>query len=155
MYESQDTGIAVSRGNSRDGQSSRGRCSGLARCAERTAKEKTDQAGRAGKPRTASVIARTFDSKTAIESVESIGWVLANFSFPLRLRLSSGDRIAAPLEVAVIQQVVVGNHAVATFRQNLQGHVEIVHRQRDRTVTVAPIDQRVRVMNVDFRLQER
>lgn len=116
---------------------------------------KNDQAGRAEKPRIASVIARTFDSKTAIESVESIGWVLANISFPLRFRFSRGDRITVPLEAAIIQQVIIGNHAVATFSKYLQGHVEIVHRQRDSTVTVSPIDQRVRIMNVDFRLQER
>ena len=72
MHESQDTGSTVSRGNSRDGQSNRGRCSGLARCAERTVTGKNDQAGRAGNALFLSVTSRTFALKTSIEFVAAI-----------------------------------------------------------------------------------
>lgn len=143
MYESQDTGITVSRGNSHDGQSSRGRCSGLARCAEGTATGKNDQDERDERARFASVKVRTSTFKTPMESVA-----------PISKDLADAPRKRRGLLVDVVQQVVVGDHSVASLGQHSQGHIEIIHGHGNRTLAVSAVDQRVRVVDVDFRLKE-
>lgn len=59
------------------------------------------------------------------------------------------------LEAFVIEQIVVGNHSMSSLFQNLQGHVEIVHRKSNRPFSVTSINQRIGVVDVDFGLQQR
>src|SRR5712691_8705577 len=73
-HESQDTGVTASCGNSHDGSGSRGRCSGLARCAGMTAGDRNDQAGREGK-------LEIRNSKLESEW-QSFGFRVSDFEFP-------------------------------------------------------------------------
>lgn len=75
-------------------------------------------------------------------------------SNPVAASIASEIPSSRTAALSIQKQVVLVDQPMSSFGQDLQGHIDVIDGNRNRSVTFAAIDQRVGVMNVDLGLQQ-